>query len=204
MPCPCGEGTAYPCLHRSRPALACSSGSVSYGLTAAFPWVLVCTRFCLCPPRMEALFLRFPGASYSLSWIPGWNVWHGAQNLYDSGTASLILLFSSLWVAHSASMGYILLCLRPSYYLNCGFSFAFGCGLSFFDGFQSPLFNGSWIASCDFGAVNGGGECRIFYSAILNQSPISYLNWNIPIKLSIHLKECFLCVTYLLVHSCYP
>ena len=28
------------------------SGSVSYGVTAPFSWVLVHTRFCLCPPRV--------------------------------------------------------------------------------------------------------------------------------------------------------
>ena len=28
------------------------SESVSYGVTAPFSWVLVCTRFCLCPPRV--------------------------------------------------------------------------------------------------------------------------------------------------------
>ena len=28
------------------------SGSVSFGVTAPFSWVLVCTRFCLCPPRV--------------------------------------------------------------------------------------------------------------------------------------------------------
>lgn len=28
------------------------SGSVSCGVTAPFSWVLVCTRFCLCPPKV--------------------------------------------------------------------------------------------------------------------------------------------------------
>ena len=27
------------------------SGSLSCGVTASFSWVLVCTKFCLCPPR---------------------------------------------------------------------------------------------------------------------------------------------------------
>ena len=31
-------------------------GSVSYGVTAPFPWVLVHTRFCVCPPGVESLF----------------------------------------------------------------------------------------------------------------------------------------------------
>ena len=28
------------------------SGSVSCGVTAPFPWILVHTRFCLCPPTV--------------------------------------------------------------------------------------------------------------------------------------------------------
>ena len=31
--------------------LTSKSGSVSCGVTAPFSWVLVCARFCLCPPR---------------------------------------------------------------------------------------------------------------------------------------------------------
>ena len=33
-----------------------SFDSVSCGGSAPFLWVLVCTRFCLCPPRLESLF----------------------------------------------------------------------------------------------------------------------------------------------------
>ena len=32
--------------------LTAKSGSVSCGVTAPFSWFLVCTRFCLCPPRV--------------------------------------------------------------------------------------------------------------------------------------------------------
>ena len=38
------------------PTLAGMSVSVSYGVTAPSPWVLMCTVLCLCPPRMESLF----------------------------------------------------------------------------------------------------------------------------------------------------
>ena len=31
------------------------SGSVSCGGHCSFPWVLVCTRFCLCPPRVSGV-----------------------------------------------------------------------------------------------------------------------------------------------------
>ena len=40
-------------LCRDSWTLTCKSGSVSYGVTAPFPWILVCTRFCankfICP-----------------------------------------------------------------------------------------------------------------------------------------------------------
>lgn len=37
---------------------------------------------------------------------PGWEAWHVVQNLQNSGRTSLILLVSSLWVTHLASMGF--------------------------------------------------------------------------------------------------
>ena len=43
------ETTTNPCLHWR---LLGKSGSVSCGVTAPFSWVLVHTRFCLCPPRV--------------------------------------------------------------------------------------------------------------------------------------------------------
>ena len=61
------------------------SGSISCGVTAPFPWVLVFRRFCLCAPRVESLFppvlrkfynqiplafkVRFPGDSQFICWI---------------------------------------------------------------------------------------------------------------------------------------
>ena len=66
VPCPhCHSQCPQPC---SRPppthasvgnswTLAGKSGSVSCGVTAPFSWVLVCTRFCLCPSRVYFLVL---------------------------------------------------------------------------------------------------------------------------------------------------
>ena len=58
-------------------------GSVSWGVTAPLSWVLVHTRFYLCPPRVcfpvlgkfcsqipLASKVKFPGGSQSLCWIP--------------------------------------------------------------------------------------------------------------------------------------
>ena len=42
------------------------SGPVSFGVTALFSWVLVHTRFCLCPPRV-----CFPSPLAALWWVNG-------------------------------------------------------------------------------------------------------------------------------------
>ena len=43
------QAASDPCLHWRLWTLMGKSGSVSCGVTAPFSWVLVCTRFCLCP-----------------------------------------------------------------------------------------------------------------------------------------------------------
>ena len=75
-----------PCLH-SRPSNTsrCFRFSLLWS-RCSFLCVLVRTRFCVCPPRLQSLFppvlwksydqillafkVRFPGVSQSLSWIP--------------------------------------------------------------------------------------------------------------------------------------
>ena len=80
------QATSDPHLHHRPSKLAGRSGSVSCGATAPLPWVLVYTRFCLYPPRVESLFspdlwkscnqiplafkVRFPGDFLSLCQIP--------------------------------------------------------------------------------------------------------------------------------------
>ena len=49
-----------------------------------------------------------------------------------------------------------------------GFSFALGCGVSFFGGLQHSLVNGCSASSCNFGVLAGEDECTSFYSAILS------------------------------------
>ena len=77
------QPTANPYVHRRR---IDRSGSASCRVTYPFPWVLVHTRFCLCPLRAESLFppilckscnqvllafkVKSPGDSQSLCWIP--------------------------------------------------------------------------------------------------------------------------------------
>jgi hypothetical protein len=47
------QATAEPCIcQRLSWTLKSKSGSISFGVTAPFSWVLVHTHFCLCPPRV--------------------------------------------------------------------------------------------------------------------------------------------------------
>ena len=47
-----------------------------------------------------------------------------------------------------------------------GFSFALGCGLSFFGGIQHSPIDGCSAASCNFGVLAGEDDCTLFYSVI--------------------------------------
>lgn len=118
------------------PVLADSYSSASCGFTAPFPWVLVCTRFCLCllesgihlptvlwkscgsnstrTLKNQPIYLGLPSPfARSL----GWEVWHESQNLNNNGKTSLLLLFSRLWVTHLTGMVFDLT-LLPS---HCSF-----------------------------------------------------------------------------------
>ena len=160
------------------PALAGSFGSVSYGVTAPFPWVLLCSRCCLCPLRLELLFPQscgslmikshWPSRSDSLGipspfvGSPGWGAWYGVPNLYNSGRTSLVLLFSSLWITHQMGMGFDFIMIVPLLLSCCSFFFVFERGLSFSGRFQWSPFGGYSTTSCDFGAFAGGDEHTSF------------------------------------------
>ena len=51
-PQPCSRPPLTHASAGDSPTLRGKSGSVSCGVTAPFSWVLVCTRFYLCPPRV--------------------------------------------------------------------------------------------------------------------------------------------------------
>ena len=51
-PQPCSRPLLTHASARDSWTLTSKSGSVSCGVTAPFSWVLVCTKFCLCPPRV--------------------------------------------------------------------------------------------------------------------------------------------------------
>ena len=178
------------------PALAGSFGSVSYGVTAPFPWVSVCSRFCLCPLRLELLFSRscgslmikshWPSRSDSLGipspfvGSPGWGAWYGVPNLYNSGRTSLVLLFSSLWITHQMGMGFDFIMIVPLLLSCCSFFFVFECGLSFSGRFQWPPFRGYSTTSWILVLLQEETSTSLFYSAILNQkSHLSVYLWHL-------------------------
>ena len=151
VPHPCGEPLFIP------PTLAGSFGSVSCEVSALFFWVLVHTRSCLCPPRLESLFSpvlwkscnqipvaskvrvpRFPNSFGnpqvgSLTW--------GFEPLQQWANFFGIIVLQS--VGHPpAGMRLDFIVIVPLLPSHCGFSFVFGCGVSFFSGFQNLLIDG--------------------------------------------------------------
>ena len=64
--------------------------------------------------------------------------------------------------------GLILNMMSPLLPSCWGFSFALGCGVSFFGGLQHSPVDGCSAVSCNFGVLRGESECTSFYSAILD------------------------------------
>ena len=145
-PHPCGKLPMTHVSSRDPPLLAGCSCSISCGVTAPFPWVLVCVRFYLCPQVWSLCFpqscvnsvikscwpsrLDSFGISSSFAWFLGWEAWCGTQNLHSSWRTSLILSFSSLWVTHSPDIGFDFILIESFIPSCCGFFF-FECGVSF-------------------------------------------------------------------------
>ena len=65
VPQPCCRPLQTYALVGDSYTLTCKSGSVSCGVTAPFSWVLVCTRFCLCPTSSVS------PVSCNLCWLYG-------------------------------------------------------------------------------------------------------------------------------------
>ena len=66
-------------------------------------------------------------------------------------------------------MGFDFIVIAPLLPSHCGFSFVFGCGVSFGE-FQCLPVDDCSAVSCDFGALARGSEHTSFYSTILIQS----------------------------------
>ena len=103
---------------------------------------------------------------------PGWEAWHGVQNLYNSVRTSLVLLFSSLWVTHSVGMGFDFIMIAPLLLSRWGFFFVSGHGVSFLGGFQCPPVNGFQQLVAIWCSL-GRRWAHFFYSTILNRKPYS-------------------------------
>ena len=68
-------------------------------------------------------------------------------------------------------MGFDFIVIVPLLPSHCGFSFVFGCEVSFFVEFQCLPVDDCSAVSFDSGVLTRGSESMSFYSAILNQSP---------------------------------
>ena len=174
------------------------SGSVSCGVTALFSWVLVHTRFCLCPPRvfsqscvssggsMAGLMATSSKRAYAIprSAAPRaaapeaghcWSVPSQETPKHSSGQSLwglCVLVWTrfvwALW-AYLVGKGIDSKCNFTPLPSCWGFSFALACGVSFFGGIQHSLVNGRSAVTCSFGIL--AGECLSFYSAILKVTP---------------------------------
>ena len=166
------------------PTLAGTSVSVSYGVTAPSPWVLVCTLLCVCPPRVRSLFP--PVLSKSCNQIPlAFKVWFSGNSSSLCQTPRLGSLMGSepslqwmdfcgiivlQFVSHPPSsygIWFYCDCTPPTvslWLLLCLWMWSI-----FFDEFQCLPVDDCSAISCDSGALTRGSECTSFYSAILNQ-----------------------------------
>lgn len=153
VPHPHGEPLLTHTFTREPPTLEGRSGSVSCGITAPFPWILVCTRLCAflewspCFPHFcEGPVIKscWPSKSDSLGFsspfadpLPG-NPDMGLRAFMKIIPTSLVLLFSTLLrAAHLASMEFDFYqgCTSPAVLLQ--FYFVFRHGISFFGEFAS-------------------------------------------------------------------
>ena len=90
----------------------------------------------------------------------------GSVSVGSLGLSAHKILFEPsehLWRVWGLILNVILL-LLPSWW---GFSFALGCGVSFFGGIQHSPFDDCSAACCKFGVLTGDDERTSFYSAIL-------------------------------------
>ena len=133
-----------PCLHR-RPSntsrwfwlspvgpllLSCRSWSMQYFVCDLQDW-----SFCF-PQSFGSPIIKshWPSRSDSLGIpnpfveSPGWEAWHQVQKLYNNGRTSLVILFSSLWVTHLATMGFEFIVTLPSYHLAATSSLSLDMG----------------------------------------------------------------------------
>ena len=87
-PYPRSEPQPPPASAGDPPTAAGRSGSVSYGVTAPPPWVLMHTLLCVCPPRVESLFPLVLSKSCSQILL-AFEVWFSGNSSSHCRTPSL-------------------------------------------------------------------------------------------------------------------
>ena len=143
-PCP---ATANPASSGDPLILAGRCGSVSYGVTAPSPWVLMSTLLFVFPPRVESLFppVLSKSCNQILLAFQAWFSGNSSSHCQTPRLGSLTcgsepslqwvdfsgIMFSSLWVTHPVVMGFDFIVIVPLLPSHCSFSFVFGWGVSF-------------------------------------------------------------------------
>ena len=98
---PAGHCRPMPLLATDSWTLTGKSGSVSCVVTAPFSWVLLCTRCCLCPPRVSfpspvEVLSHWPPKSNSLGVLSpfagssGWEICCGSWNFLNNARISAV------------------------------------------------------------------------------------------------------------------
>ena len=185
FPCPCGEPLLTHTSTGGPPNLTGHFGSFSYGVTAPLLWILVCTKFFCALQDWSLCFSQISGSSIIKShWplrpdslgipspfvrSPGWEDWHGVQNLHNSVRTSLVLFFSSLWVTHLVGIGFGFIMIVPLLQSHWTFFFIFGQGVFFW---WVPASSCQWLFNS---YLQFWCSCRrwmhVPYSASLNWKP---------------------------------
>ena len=148
------------------------------------------TLLCVCPPSVESLFPPILSKSCSQILL-AFKVWFSWNSSSHCGTPR----FGSLMWGSEPSLQWVDFCgisvlqlvsHRPSSYgiwFYCDFApptislwllLCFWMWGIFFGAFQCLLVDDCSAVSCDSGALTRGSEGTSFYSAILNQSPVSF------------------------------
>ena len=183
-PCPCSEPQPPPASAGDIPTLAGRSSSVSYGVSAPSPWVLMRTLLCVCSPRVESLLP--PVLSKSCNQIPlAFKVWFSGNS---SSCCQTPTLGSLMWGSES-SLQWMDFCgisvLQFVSHPSSGYGIWFYCDWApptislwlllclwmwgiFIGEFQCLPVNDCSAVSYDSSALARGSESMSFYSTIFS------------------------------------
>ena len=153
----------------------------------------MCTLFCVCPPRVESLFLSIPlkscnqiplafkvwfsRNSFSRCWTPKFGnlMWGSEPSLQWVDFCGISVLQFVSHPPSSYGIWFYCDCAPPTvslWLLLCLWMWGI-----FFGEFQCLPVDDCAAVSCDSGVLTRGSESTFFYSTILNQSPMCKLFW---------------------------